>query len=360
MQTSKIAVFTNPNTELELRSVPVLFPGDGEILVKIEYTTLCGSDLKTYTGARREKTPTILGHEIVGRIAAFGPGALHVDQRGDRLSIDDLITWAIYCSEPDSDLARKGIPQKGPGLFKYGHEQLTPTCGLHGGLAEFVLLRKHTPIVKFQKQIPLPVIAPVNCAVATIAGAFRLAGDVSGKNVLVSGVGMLGVVACAMARSKGAKLVAALDLDPQRLETALRFGANLALLSDADIPEALRETAGFDRPIDLIIECSGVPEVMSAGLKWLGIGGTAIWVGATYPAAPVAVDAEYLLRNLLTIKGLHNYNAGDLVSAVEFMEQYHSEFPFAALIYDGFRLTEVNEAFSYAVQQRPYRVGITI
>jgi putative phosphonate catabolism associated alcohol dehydrogenase len=360
MQTSKIAVFNSPNSALELQSVAVPFPDMGEILVKVEYTTLCGSDLKTFTGARREKTPTILGHEIVGRIAAFGPNALHTDERGQRLMVDDLITWAIYCSEPHSELAHRGIPQKGPGLFKYGHEQLTPTCGLHGGLAEFILLRPNTPIVKFRKPVPLPVLAPVNCAVATIAGAFRLAGSVAGKNVLICGVGMLGLVACAMARSKDAKTIVALDVDEDRLEAARQFGADLTVVSGSAIAETLRMELGQTRSIDLIIECSGVTEVMEAGLNWLGIGGTAVWVGATYPAKPVAVDAEQLLRNVLTIKGLHNYNAGDLVAAVEFMEQYHADFPFAGLIYDGFTLDAVDEAFAYAIRERPYRVGITI
>ncbi|MCU0339889.1 MAG: alcohol dehydrogenase catalytic domain-containing protein [Spirosomaceae bacterium] len=108
-------------------------------MVRNECTALCKSDLHTYTGKRQEKTPTILGHEIVGRIVAFGEDAQQIDQRGQPLALNDRISWAIFSSDPASYWVQKGIPQKGDKLLKYGHELLTQTHTLHGGLSDYTI-----------------------------------------------------------------------------------------------------------------------------------------------------------------------------------------------------------------------------
>ena len=74
--TARAVVFTAAGAPLELRELPLRPPRGAEILVRVTCCTICGSDLHTYTGRRREATPTILGHEITGRVAQFGPQAL--------------------------------------------------------------------------------------------------------------------------------------------------------------------------------------------------------------------------------------------------------------------------------------------
>ena len=134
-------------------SIPKL--KSGQILVRNEYTTLCRSDLNTFSGKRQEKTPTILGHEIVGKIVAFGPNTVTKDYKDQDLAPGDRVTWAIYASNPEGPRAKAGIPQKGVDLFKYGHEQISSDNHLHGGLSEFIILRQHTPILKLSPSIPL-------------------------------------------------------------------------------------------------------------------------------------------------------------------------------------------------------------
>ena len=363
MANCKIAVFENPETGVEIRETEIPVLKKGEILVKNQYTTLCRSDILTYTGKRIEKTPTILGHEITGYISAFGPDTETIDARGNILALGDSITWAIYASDPASYFSQMGIPQKAAGLFKYGHEQITPESTLHGGLGEYTILRRYTPVIRISDSFPKPIAALINCSVATVAGAIRLARDLKGKNVLISGTGMLGVIACAMAKVAGASTIFAVDINPERLEIACRFGANQAMTCEqgfSDFGEKFIEKTKSKIPIQVMIDFSGSPETMEATLEYLQTGGTAVWIGATYPQRSVPVNAEKMVRRVWTIKGLHNYNGEDFLKAVEFMEQNYLNFPFDSLIYDGFSLDRSNDAFQYAIAHNPFRVGIMI
>lgn len=361
-RTSRIAVFNRVSEPFQLREVRIPELREGEVLVRIEYTTLCRSDLTTYVGKRTEKTPTILGHEIAGTIEEMGAGAPERDARGDPLKVGDRITWGIYASDPEGPMARIGIPQKGKDLFKYGHEELTEGSSLHGGLAEHCILRKHTPIVKIRKPVPLPVVALINCSASTAAGALRVAGEVQDRNVLVSGAGMLGLFACAMSRAAGARHVLALDINEERLKMALRFGADSTFLvedPEGFSADTVRQVLGGE-VLHKVMDFSGVPETMEEGLKLLGIGGTAVWIGATFPQRDLLINAEAVIRNLHTIRGLHNYNESDLVSAVTFIESAYAVYPLEELIHDRFRLDTINEAFRYGVEANPFRVGVRI
>jgi len=361
-KTCRAAIFENAHQLQQLVEIEIPNLVDGEILIKNEYTTLCRSDLNTFTGKRQEKTPTILGHEIVGRIDTFGPNAPSVDGMGKKLAVGDRVTWSIFAADPDSPYHKIGIPQKGSKLFKYGHEQLTESNSLHGGLAEYTILRKNTIVFKVDEAIPLPVAAIINCAVATVAGSIRLAGDLKDKNVLVSGAGMLGIIACAMAANNGAKNVIAIDVDSQRLKNAKEFGAIFcaeAQTNGSALTTRLKE-AGFRESVQVILEYSGSAVAMETSLHVLDIGGIAIWIGSTYPQRPVQIDAEKIIRNIQTIKGLHNYNEQDLLNAVQFIRQTHKKYPFQTLIHDTFTLDAVNKAFEYAITKNPHRAGIRI
>ena len=162
---SKIAVFYGAGKPLQLEECEIPALCQGEVLVKNEYVTLCRSDISTYTGKRIEKTPTILGHEIVGWVVALGEGNPVLDLEGRPLAIGERVTWAIYASNPDGEMARRGIPQKAPDLFKYGHEQLTERNTLHGGLAEYTLLRREkSPGAKWWSVgLACWVLSPVPC-----------------------------------------------------------------------------------------------------------------------------------------------------------------------------------------------------
>lgn len=360
MNDSLTAVFDEANSPLNLKTIKVPDLKKGEILIKNKFVSLCRSDIHTFIGKRMEKTPTILGHEVIGVIEAFGEGTPIFDVRNQELKRGDMVSWAIFSSNPDSPLSLEGIPQKAEELFKYGHEHLEDDNTLHGGLSSYIILRKNTPIAKIDDQIPLPVSALINCSMATISGAIRLLGNVNNNNYLVIGAGMLGLAACAMLKTLGAKSVSVVENNTIRLQKAKKFGGDYFFESLTDLKDKADNIFEIPNPFHGLIETSGVSTIMEDSLETLKIGGIAVWVGAVFPDRKINLSAEKVVRNLWNIKGLHNYNIQDFIHAVTFAEENHTIFPFVELVERTFNLNEVNEAFHYAVKNNAIRVGIQI
>ncbi|GGF19389.1 alcohol dehydrogenase [Echinicola rosea] len=347
-------VFIDANTPFSPTIIDLPQLKEGELLVRNHYATICASDLHTFYGRRKSCGHSILGHEIIGTITALaGKGVL--DYFGNPLKKGDKITWSVYAYDPQSPTSRKGFPQKSEALYKYGHEQMNEAYKLNGGFSSHCHLREGTTIFKLPYSLTEKEAAPLNCTHATIAGALRLAGNLKGKNVLVNGVGMLGLSACAMAKEKGAAQVWAQDLHPDKLAFSKSFGADHTILFKDLESKILTKPYG---KIDIIIETSGVPEAMEKCIQLLGIGGTMILVGAVFPQRDLLVNAEHLVRNLLTIKGLHNYIPQDLASAIDFLSTAKRKYPFESLVGKEFALEELDSAFEAGNEGRYYRVGI--
>lgn len=356
MKQAKAMVFKGIKEAFEPKTIniPELLPG--EVLVKIDYSTICTSDLHTQTGRRISPCPSVLGHEIIGTVTETGQEVM-TDHSGNPLKAGDRITWSVYAYDRESDMAKKGIPQKSAGLFKYGHQKLDKGSGLSGGFATHCVLKKGTAIFKLDDSLSLREAAPLNCTHATIAGAYRLAGSVKAKNVLVIGAGMLGLSACAMAKNNEADQVFVMDINTERMEQAKAFGADQGLKATAkaeELIEGLKDQGG----IDVVIDTTGVPEAMELALELLNIGGIMVWVGAVYSQRKTQIDAETVVRKLLTIKGLHNYAPEDLEKAITFVQENRENFPFNKLVGREFSLEALDEAFGCANTGEHYRVGI--
>ena len=201
---SRAVVFTGPGNPLEVATFPVPEPRGAELLVRVTCCTLCRSDLHTHAGRRVEPTPTVLGHEIVGRIEAFGPEAPRVDAQGKPATIGSRVTWAVVVGCGSCFFCAEDIPQKCQCPYKYGHQRVARERPLGGGLADYIVLVPGTAWLLVPDEVSDLVAAPANCATATVAALLRHGDLVAGQSVLVLGAGVLGVTACAMARTAGA------------------------------------------------------------------------------------------------------------------------------------------------------------
>jgi alcohol dehydrogenase len=248
------------------------------------------------------------------------------------------------------------LPQKCQASVKYGHEQIQPGYELRGGLAEHCLLAPGTAIVRLPHDLPLSVACPASCATATIAAALAAAGELREMNVCLFGAGLLGLTACAMLRVAGAANIVCVDLDDSRRRRALDFGATIAVPPDEldDVSAEVTNDFGFD----VILELSGSNAAFDSGLNVVRIGGTLVLVGAVFPTAPVSIAPERIVRRNLSIHGIHNYRPADLLRAVEFLSQHHTEFPFAEVVCDWLPLDSAGEAFRLSHDPNRIRVGV--
>ncbi len=136
-KTGRAAVYDAPNTPFVIREFPVRDVKPDEVLVQITMSTICRSDIHSYQGHRPNPCPGILGHEIVGVIDQLGENIVH-DMRGDQLAVGVRVTWTEYFYHGESYYRDvHDMPQKSPGLRKYGHALVEDDPHFLGGFADY-------------------------------------------------------------------------------------------------------------------------------------------------------------------------------------------------------------------------------
>lgn len=340
---------------LVLREIALPQLAAGETLVEVIACTLCGSDLHSLHGRRQIALPTILGHEILGRLCAFGPGTSQIDAAGVPLAIGDRVTWSIVASCGSCFFCTRDLPQKCLRQTKYGHEALAPGRELSGGLASHCLLMPGTALFRIPEAVPDAVACPANCATATVAAALEPLKPVAGKTVLVLGAGMLGVTALAWVAALGAANVICCDISSERLAIAKQFGATHTCMTEelAATVNALTEGRG----VDAALELTGSPEAFEAALPLVRIGGSVILVGSVFPSRPVPLLLEQVVRRCLTLRGIHNYAPRHLAAALQFLAA-QPRGRFEALVGPWQELAAINEVLEMKLPAPALRLGV--
>jgi len=353
---SLAAILHAPHQPFVIQPVRIPALSEGECLARVEACTICASDLHTYSGRRSAPFPIILGHEIAARLV--WPDGI-VDGAGKVLRAGERLVWSLAGACHQCLFCKASIPQKCTSLFKYGHERFEDAWPLNGGLAEYCVLRAGTYFLGISDKLDASVAAPASCSTATVTAAIRAAGQVTGKNVIVFGTGMLGVTACAMLDTVGARVIA-VDVDAERLLLAARFGA--AATIDARLPTAefIAEihalTAGHG--VDAAFEMAGANSSVERALLSTRTGGTCVLVGSVFPQPPIPFNTEDFVRRMITLKGVHNYAPPDLADALQFLSAHAAGYPFKDLVKGAFALHQADQAFLYASTSGAYRVSV--
>jgi alcohol dehydrogenase len=357
----RLAVYDRPKGPFRVTEYPLRAPRPDEVLVRISMSTICRSDIHSYQGNRPNPCPGVLGHEIVGIIAALG-NTVRVDMRGDELHVGDRITWSeFFITGPNYYSEILDLPQKSPGVDKYGHMSAQCEPHHHGGFGEYCYILPQSWILRLPDELTDEEATPINCGVATMIAVTEAAGIRMGQTVVVQGLGLLGLYGAAIAKARGACAVIGLDTVAERRERALRFGVDLALDPAAtDRSELLRQVRAICRPegADAVLEVCGVPEVIPLGIDMLRIGGTYVLGGVVNPNAMVTLDANLLLRKLLTLRGVHNYHPRNLIEALDFVVANRQRFPFHELVDGKYPLERIGEAMADAAARRVLRAAL--
>jgi putative phosphonate catabolism associated alcohol dehydrogenase len=369
---SRAAIFTGTPGELRLDTLPTPRPGPGEMLVRVLGCTLCGSDLHSIHGRRQVPVPTVLGHEIVGRIEAWGDATPPRDAAGTPLAVGDRVTWAVVASCGRCLPCRRGLPQKCRRGTKYGHEPLRPGRELLGGLAEHCLLVAGTAVVRLPDALPLEIACPASCATATAVAVCEAAGlgrgaaaaatgstdddaDSAATTVCVLGAGLLGLSAIAWAAVAGARVIC-IEPDPHRRALAQACGATACCPPEE--AAAIVESMTGGEGCDAVLELAGARSGWETSWRLVRTGGRIVLAGAVVPVPAVTVEPEQIVRRHISIHGVHNYAPRHLVDAVAFLAAHGARLPLADLVAEWFPLERIDAAVARAADRAVVRVGV--
>ncbi len=333
-------IFDGPGQPFRLERLPIPTPGPGERVVAIRCATLCGSDVHTVEGRRREPTPAILGHEGIGDVVTAGAGVENDVGRRVTWTLADSCGHCRFCQQFD-------LPQKCDDLFKYGHAGLTDGTGLNGTYASHVLLRQGTHLVDIPDTISDSVAAPANCALATAVAAIDALPDRL-ERVLIQGAGLLGFYAAALLRQQGVASVWCCDPIASRRQ----------LVSAWDVTAIDLHEVSQISDCDAVIEMAGHADSVADGVRALRPGGTYVFVGMVHPDSQLPVTGEQIIRKCLHLHGVHNYAPRHLDRAVEFLAQLGDDQRLAGLVSPPRPLSKLADAFTEARSQRWLRVAV--
>ena len=334
---------------IEEYEVPDLEPG--AILLRMEQSGICGSDLHTWRGdqvnAPLPPTGRVMGHEGFGVVHSLGRD-VSADSLDAPLHEGDPVVYTAIFPCNHCHMCLKGAtnlcvnrPYPAAGVYPY----------FTGTYADYLYLPPGHPIFTVPDSIPAEVLAPVNCAMGTVTQGLISAGAHQGQSVVIQGAGGLGLSATAVAKDMGADRVIVLDRLENRLQLAEEFGADHTInVEEYNTPEAridrVRElTRG--RGADIVMELVGRADLLAEGIEMLDNGGTFVEIGDIVPGRTVVIDPSTLLKGKRIIGSLM-YPAHLLPSILDFLERNLDRRPFHKIVSHKFKLADINDAFPKA------------
>lgn len=332
-KTMKALVKSKPQPGLWLEEVPVPEYGINDVLIRVDRTSICGTDLHIMKwdawASRTIPVPMVVGHECVGEVAAVGPNVTDFFP-GQLVSTEGHVT----CGRCRNCLAGRrhlcahtsGVGVNRPGCF-----------------AEYIAVPMnnvwaHNPNID---RDVASIFDPFGNAVHT-----ALSFPVLGEDVLVTGAGPIGIMAAAVVRHAGARYVVITDVNPWRLELARKVGVTLAVnpqdTSLKDVQKQLGMTEGFDVGLEMSGNGSAFRDMlanMSHGAKIALLG---------IPSEEITIDWNTVIFNMLTIKGIYG------------REMFETWYKMTVMIESGLDITPViTHRFPYTEFQEGFDVMLS-
>lgn len=287
MQASKALVIEAPG-KISLQERPVGEPGPGEVLVRVNYVALCGSDVKLYTGSYTapHRYPVVVGHEWLGRVAQCGEGV-------QGLAPGDLVTGdcSVFCGECPLCAVNKNHCVS---IEKSG-------ITVDGKCSQWVVVnRKHIykcPDMADPK--PLVLTEPLSVSVTGITTRVPEAALQRARNAVVLGAGGIGILAALVLREYPIKEIVVADISPEKLALVESFG----------LPgvRTCRDAAVLDDEYDIVVEAAGQPATLQQCPRLAAPAGHIVMLGHQ---KSVEMDFGAVMKKSLTIHASNGSTGG--------------------------------------------------
>src|SRR5437764_1523408 len=282
--------------QLELMNFPDPTPGEGEVVVEMKASGMCGSDLHQYRRAKggtaigglaAATEPVIAGHEPCGVVAAIGPGVGKAQaQIGQRVMVHHYkgCTVCNHCRSGWSQLCQEQA------VLVYGNNA-------HGGHAKYLKVPAFT-LVPLPDELSFVTGAAISCGTGTAYGALRRIKLSGNDTIAIFGQGPVGLSATQLANAMGARVIA-LDVSEERLERAKEFGAWETVNPRSNDPVGAIKDLTHGYGAEFTLDTSSQPEGRIAAVRATKVWGTTCFVGQrNHVTIDVSPD---MLRKQLTI-----------------------------------------------------------
>lgn len=291
--------YRNNDIRLENMAIPQI--SSEEILVKVEASGICGSDVMEWY--RIHKVPLVLGHEIAGTIVEVG-NKVNQYKVGERVSVSHHVPCnnCHYCLNDHHTVC----------------ETLRSTSFYPGGFAEYVRI----PAINVDRGVYIlpnqvsfdegTFIEPLACVIR----GQRIANIKPYHTVLIMGSGIAGILHIHLAKALGVNKIIATDIHNYRLETALSLGADFAFLSQENISDRVRQVnEGY--LADVIILCTGAISAINQAFQSIERGGTILFFAPTDRdvTIPLSINDTFW-RTEITLTTSYAGNRGDHIKAL--------------------------------------------
>ena len=322
--------YANKDVRVEERPLPKI--GPDELLVRIEASGICGTDVVEWY--RRDRVPLVLGHEIAGEVVDAGKNVKGY-KKGDRISASHHVPCGEchYCLNDHHSAC----------------QTLRKTSFDPGGFSEFVRI----PAVNIEKggvyKLPGEVsfeeatfIEPLACVVR----GQRLSWKRSSlrQSVLIIGSGLSGLLHIQLARLKGFGKIIATDINDYRLKQALRFGAHHAIHAKEDVPGKVKELNG-GRLADFVILCTGARSAIGQAFESLDRGGVILVFASTEEGLKFSLPVnEFFWRSERTIVSSYAANPCEHREALKLIKE--KKVDVKDMITHRFSLKDIQKGFS--------------
>ncbi|MBC8080757.1 MAG: alcohol dehydrogenase catalytic domain-containing protein [Gorillibacterium sp.] len=329
------AAVLNQWEQIEIVDVPVPVLGDEEVLIKVKYSGVCGSDVTIYKGSHpTAKTPVILGHEFTGVVERVNSTKRHDLKQGDRVVVEPLISCG------DCAACRAG---------NWHVCRSLKLLGIHsnGGFADYVKVPA-AKVIKLKDSI--------NDRVAALTEPFAVgfhvnqrAGTKAGDKVLIIGGGPIGLIVGIVAKRCGAERVVFTELNEARIDIIKSFGFEAINPTQEDVAalsSEITEEAGYD----VVFEVSGSQVGLLSATDLCAIRGTIVFVG--FPHKRPEFDVIKTIFKELTIVGSRVYTFQDFTRTVRMLEEIveTKQYDLERIISDTMPLEKAGEAIKKMIR----------
>ena len=333
MKTMKVAMYYN-NNDVRMEEMPVPKIDDNELLVKVQASGICGSDVMEWY--RIKKAPCVLGHEIAGDIVEVGRNVKKY-KVGDRVFVSHHVpcNTCRFCLNDQQKLC----------------DTLHSTKYYPGGFAEYLKI----PEINVDRGVFLlpeemsyeegAFIEPLACVVRGL----RIAKMKPGQNVLIIGSGISGLLHIKLARAYKAGRIISTDIDDFRLETAKKLGADAAIHAKENVPEQVKKY-NDGRLADLVVLCTGAPSAVKQAIESVGSGGTILFFAPTEPGVEISFPLFELWNKGVKMVSTYAGSPKDIEMAIDLIKSKKVEV--TDMITHKLPLSEAAKGFKLVAEAR--------